>query len=262
MVWVMGGLFALGAVMLSMCISLYLSLSWRELNMEIGLATQELHATLENLPRIEFPRESILLMEGLEPDEVAETESVPGEFPHTGLFRIVLQPGIFNGIIQEKILQALRDNIRRTPREGTKVAMGALPAHGRISSSYGYRRDPFGKRKWVFHHGLDIAARKGSPSFCMWPGIVVRAGWNGSYGYMVEVYHGRQIFTRYAHLSRILTRRGQFLNRGEILGLVGSTGRSTGPHLHFEIRYRKRSVDPLKYLLLEYMAGKSKQAGA
>jgi murein DD-endopeptidase MepM/ murein hydrolase activator NlpD len=106
---------------------------------------------------------------------------------------------------------------------------------GRVSSRFGYRIDPFSKRS-AFHGGVDIAAPTGTPVFATRDGVVVKAASQGGYGKLVRVRHAYGYETYYGHLSRINVKAGQKVRKGERLGLVGSTGRSTGPHLHFEVR--------------------------
>lgn len=123
----------------------------------------------------------------------------------------------------------------------------AWPLQGRITSRFGYRRHPcWGGRH--FHTGIDIAAKYGSPVSAADAGEVIFAGWWDGYGKAIVVDHGRRMTTVYAHLSRIYKRVGEIVAKGQILGLVGSTGYSTGPHLHFEVRMDGKPVDPLKYL--------------
>lgn len=124
----------------------------------------------------------------------------------------------------------------------------ANPVPGaRITSSFGMRRDPLlGTR--AHHSGMDFRARSGAPIRATGAGTVIAAGWNGGYGRMVEIDHGRGIVTRYAHLSRITVKRGQRVEQGAIIGKAGSSGRSTGPHLHYEVRLRGTPTNPLKFL--------------
>jgi murein DD-endopeptidase MepM/ murein hydrolase activator NlpD len=120
------------------------------------------------------------------------------------------------------------------------------PLSGRLTSYYGRRNISVGGN--TFHAGLDIAAKTGTPITASRPGTVTKASWGGSYGYVVFLDHGDGSQTRYAHQSQLNVRVGQYVNQGAIVGFVGSTGASTGPHLHFEIRFNGRSVDPLGYL--------------
>lgn len=119
----------------------------------------------------------------------------------------------------------------------------------KISSRYGGRFDPFTGRRAV-HGGLDFKARTGTPVRATASGVVVKAGRHGGYGKLVEIDHGNGIKTRYAHLSRINVRKGQKVRRGVRVGKVGSTGRSTGPHLHYEVRRGGKTSDPLTYVRL------------
>ncbi|MGQ9496996.1 MAG: peptidoglycan DD-metalloendopeptidase family protein [Desulfotomaculales bacterium] len=117
----------------------------------------------------------------------------------------------------------------------------AWPAQGYVSSRFGMR--------WGgFHAGVDIAAGYGSPVGAAEAGRVVYAGWRGAYGRVVEISHGGGVTTVYAHLSRIVVSVGQEVNRGQVLGYVGTSGNATGPHVHFEVRVNGNPQDPLKYL--------------
>jgi len=121
---------------------------------------------------------------------------------------------------------------------------------GFLSSRFGRRMDPF-IGEIVQHPGLDYRARTGTPVMSTASGVVSRAGRNGGFGLMLEVDHGNGFKSRYAHLSKILVRRGQKIERGEVIGLVGNTGHSTGSHLHYEVLFRKVHRDPLQYVIPE-----------
>ena len=122
------------------------------------------------------------------------------------------------------------------------------PVEGESTDSFGYRGNPFGGGGSEFHPGQDIAAPRGTPVFAPADGRVVEAGWKNGYGQTVVVDHGNGLTTRYGHLSRIGVAAGQELKRGDELGQVGSTGRSTGPHLHYEVRIGELPVSPRHYL--------------
>lgn len=124
----------------------------------------------------------------------------------------------------------------KDPREEIKSAAA------RISSLYGAR---VLRGRTGFHQGIDIAVAAGTPIKAFLPGIVIRAGWAGAYGYMVELYHGKGVTTRYAHMSQVSVTPMKYVPRGGGVGFVGSTGRSTGNHLHFEIRVGGKSIDPM-----------------
>jgi murein DD-endopeptidase MepM/ murein hydrolase activator NlpD len=115
------------------------------------------------------------------------------------------------------------------------------------SSSYGWRMDPIlGKR--AFHEGIDFSAAHGEPIYATAGGIVMKASRSGAYGNLITINHGGGLQTRYAHISKILVKRGDIVKKEDLIAYVGNTGRSTGPHLHYEIRLNKHSLDPKQYL--------------
>ncbi len=121
-----------------------------------------------------------------------------------------------------------------------------LTRKGRISSRFGRRN--ISVRGNTYHAGVDIAAPSGTPIRAVQGGVVTRSGWGGSYGYVVYVEHPNGAQTRYAHMRRITVPKGRRVQQGDVLGEVGSTGASTGPHLHFELRFNGYAADPLGYL--------------
>lgn len=116
-----------------------------------------------------------------------------------------------------------------------------------FTSGYGVRYDPFNGGT-AMHAGIDMAGPVGEPIYASADGVVDQAGWASGYGNMVELDHGKGIETRYGHMSRLLVRAGQKVKRGQKIGLMGSTGRSTGSHLHYEVRIDGHSVNPLPFL--------------
>ena len=123
------------------------------------------------------------------------------------------------------------------------------PVQGTLESGFGGRRNPFGGSGFEFHSGQDIEAAQGTPVIAGARGVIAYAGWQNGYGQLVVVDHGGGLSTRYGHLSHIDVELGQSVARGQFLGRVGSTGRSTGPHLHYEVRINNEAVNPLQYLL-------------
>jgi len=121
------------------------------------------------------------------------------------------------------------------------------PLRGRITSSFGWRRHPITKRR-DFHTGIDIARPYGTIIRAAAAGRVVYAGWMGGYGRVVVIDHGRGYSTLYAHCSRLLVRKGQRVSSGQAIGKVGASGRATGSHLHFEVRYKNKPINPMKVL--------------
>lgn len=123
------------------------------------------------------------------------------------------------------------------------------PVNGTLEGGFGGRRNPFGGSGYEFHSGQDIEAAWGAPVVAGASGRVEFVGWQNGYGQLVVVNHGGGLTTRYGHLSHIDVEANQAVSRGQLLGKVGSTGRSTGPHLHYEVRINDQPVNPLQYLL-------------
>jgi len=117
-----------------------------------------------------------------------------------------------------------------------------------ISSSYGYRTDPF-TDETRYHSGIDLAANRGTPVYATGGGKVIYAAYSyGGYGNLIKIDHGFGLVTVYAHLDKINVKKGDQIERGQHIGAVGSTGRSTGPHLHYEVQKDNKPVNPLKYM--------------
>jgi murein DD-endopeptidase MepM/ murein hydrolase activator NlpD len=132
-------------------------------------------------------------------------------------------------------------------RGDVNVLPGIWPVNGRLMGGYGVRSDPF-SGEGAMHTGVDITAPLGTPVHATADGIVIHAGWNNGYGRCVIVDHGNNYQTWYAHLSRMDVMEGEEIRQGEILGAVGVTGRSTGAHLHYEVRIGSTPVNPYRFL--------------
>jgi len=134
--------------------------------------------------------------------------------------------------------------------EGKRNLLAATPSirplKGWLSSRFGYRESPFTGRR-EFHRGLDIATHAGSPIIAPANGLVTFAGGKGLMGNMVVIEHGFGMVTRYGHAKKLLKKKGDRVKRGEVIALVGNTGRSTGPHLHYEVRLNGVAVNPMNY---------------
>jgi murein DD-endopeptidase MepM/ murein hydrolase activator NlpD len=142
----------------------------------------------------------------------------------------------------------LEENLR-TYEEALRDRVPSIwPVEGGLSDGFGVRGNPFGGGSSEFHPGQDITAPPGTPVVAPADGTVSEAGWKNGYGQQVVIDHGHGLTTRYGHLSKIEVAAGQSIKRGEELGQVGSTGRSTGPHLHYEVRIDDVAVSPLHYL--------------
>lgn len=134
--------------------------------------------------------------------------------------------------------------------EKVKQTPTGLPHDGRETSAYGYRTNPFGGHSGEFHPGIDFKGEMGEPVFSTATGIVERCDWYNGYGNAVVLRHSDEITVLYGHLSKINVVLGQKVNAGDVIGFIGSTGRSTGPHLHYEIRRINEDINPNQYLNL------------
>jgi murein DD-endopeptidase MepM/ murein hydrolase activator NlpD len=119
---------------------------------------------------------------------------------------------------------------------------------GKINNEFGFRRNPFGGRSYEFHPGMDIDGQRGDLINATAAGTVTKAGWQGGYGNMVEIDHGNGLITRYGHMSKLNVEVGDTVTRGQLIGFIGSTGRSTGPHLHYELRLNDHPINPRRFL--------------
>jgi murein DD-endopeptidase MepM/ murein hydrolase activator NlpD len=146
-------------------------------------------------------------------------------------------------IKQQEILLALREN-----REFMVMTPSIWPAEGHLTSGFGHRLNPFTGQS-ALHAGLDIANRVGTPIVAPAKGTIVSVGWQNAYGNCVVINHGNAIITRYAHMDKTTVKEGQVVNRGDLIGTIGNTGRSTGPHLHYEVRVGGVPVNPMRYIL-------------
>jgi murein DD-endopeptidase MepM/ murein hydrolase activator NlpD len=131
---------------------------------------------------------------------------------------------------------------------GTIAIPSAMPVSGTdLTSGFGVRSDPFRGRA-AMHAGVDLAGPRGTPIYATADGIIGRSQWVSGYGNLVEINHGSGIQTRYGHLSRAMVKAGQRVKRGELIALMGSTGRSTGNHLHYEVRIEGKAVNPMPFM--------------
>lgn len=174
-------------------------------------------------------------------------EGKPGQREVT--FQVVKRNGIEieRNVQQEKVLAEPEP---RVVLKGAKTLLASRSSGGsRLSRPVaGAVVSPYGKRRGGSHTGMDIGSRSGTPVASAESGTVIYAGWKGGYGKCIEVSHGEGVITRYAHLSAINTSKGQKVSRGQLIGRVGSTGNSTGPHLHFEVMVNDSFKNPSQYL--------------
>lgn len=156
------------------------------------------------------------------------------------------------GMLRELLrgLETHLNIVRRDVEQREQLAAATptiWPTHGWLSAGYGTRADPFTGEP-DFHNGLDISADRGRPVYATADGTVESAGRNGDYGNLIVLQHAFGIVTKYGHLSKFAVARGQRVRRGDLIGLVGATGRATGPHLHYEVTVNGRLLNPLRLL--------------
>ncbi|MGB9840580.1 peptidoglycan DD-metalloendopeptidase family protein [Thermovenabulum sp.] len=147
---------------------------------------------------------------------------------------------------KEKNLKNLSEALMEL-KERVDSIPGLWPVQGEITSYFGYRKNPFGRGR-EFHDGIDISAAYGTKIKAAANGVVIFAGYKAGYGYTVIINHNNGIQTMYSHASKILVRKGQKVLKGQDIAAVGSTGRSTGAHLHFSLLHNGRFIDPLTYI--------------
>ncbi len=154
-------------------------------------------------------------------------------------------------IFDEKVKE-IEDYINKKGKELAHTPSIMPVRSGWITSRFGYRRDPFtGKLK--LHEGIDISGSYGAPVFATADGRVTYAGWRHGYGLVVEIDHGNGFKTRYAHNSKILVKVGQKVKRGDIIALMGKTGRTTGVHVHYEVRLFNKPLNPMNYIIPDHL---------
>lgn len=175
------------------------------------------------------------------------TEAMPPQaFPRMNSLEDTF--GVLRDLLEglESRLSLVRQDVER--RQALAAAAPSVwPVYGWLSGGYGQRSDPF-TGDVGFHRGLDISADRGQPVFATGAGRVETAGYSGDYGNLVTVNHGFGLTTKYGHLSRFGVKVGDRVQRGDILGYVGATGRATGPHLHYEVLANGRLLNPLRLL--------------
>ncbi len=192
----------------------------------------------------------VLEKAGIVQDEMlANAESLPSNGAQGGPF-IGIEGGINEQIVDSSSFDELYN--KRSHLADLEMAIAYLPIATPpekyyISSKFGMRRDPI-TRKWANHKGLDMAGWHKTPIRTGGPGVVTRAGRNGSFGLFIEIDHGNGFLSKYGHLSQLKVKKGEKVTENQLIGLMGSTGRSVGTHLHYEIWFNGEPIDPLKVL--------------
>jgi murein DD-endopeptidase MepM/ murein hydrolase activator NlpD len=220
------------------------------------------------LTRLDALGERLSALAGIKPQEFKSAEApglggaAPAQLPPQNLSL---------GEFSEKLLVLARQVESRNDMLGVleaqlfeqAVKKKMIPTMMPVKASYnpsgfGRRIDPF-NGQWAMHEGIDFIADAGSPIVAAAGGVVIFAGFHPQYGYMVDIDHGNDLVTRYAHCSKLMVREGDLVQRGRKIGEVGSTGRSTGAHLHFEVRFRGAAQNPAKFLQPGTITAKAKQ---
>lgn len=204
--------------------------------------------------------ENVLEMTGLQPEAFALPPMKP-QAPGVGGPFVAFEPehpedeefvnAAFALTDRMDHLASLHERIRKTP-------LGEPAETYYLSSSFGKRKDPI-NGKWAFHSGVDLAGPVKTKIFATAPGKVVHAGWSGKYGKMVELDHGNGIRTRFGHLYKVLVKKGDEVRYQDTIALMGSTGRSTGSHVHYEVLVHDKPVNPLKFIEAGRYVFKSEQ---
>ena len=214
------------------------------------VALSKLEQTVRKLASITgAPQPRATGMGGLTPDDIFTR--LEENDNHASLMREMHeQSSVLNAAAQEQ--EAVFNSLVKHLEE-RRIQIASIPSirpleGGRVTSRFGYRKSPFGSAK-AMHKGLDIAAPTGMPIMATAAGIIISSDYQGYYGQTIVIDHGQGLITRYAHMSKLLVKRGDRVERGKVIGQVGSTGRTTGAHLHYEVVLNGVPVNPEKYIL-------------
>lgn len=258
--YVYGAMGAFGVILLMLCsvVGSYARMAWKVANYNSlqreAQTLRERYDTLqrkvkqtdEQLASLQTLAEEVTVAYGVR-QQLAGSSDLVAEAP--------LIPTMGDTLAEFNYLRTtnLRSGGNIFTRGDTNVMPASWPVTGRLMAGFGTRSDPF-SGEGEMHTGVDISAPQGTPVHATADGIVIHAGWNGGYGRCVIVDHGDGFQTWYAHLSRLDVIEGQEIRQGETLGAVGTTGRSTGAHLHYEVRIGNTPVNPYRFLARPAMA--------
>ena len=219
--------------------------------LQLSKKTAELQEDMEKLNELEV---EIRQLTSIESNEVSRSGVVRAGGTHDGQGGPAIAPSVENvndtldGLLnnakfRQQSLEDLKVKIKDKKAQ-LAITPSIWPANGDVSSRYGLRWNGSD-----FHPGIDIANDIGTPIVAAADGVIVDSGWNsGGYGYMVDIDHGNGIVTRYAHNSRNAVTVGQVVKKGQVIAYMGSTGFSTGPHVHYEVRVNDKAVNPDRFL--------------
>lgn len=250
----------------SLCVGIYASVMMTSLQAQNQLYQNQLNMAAKKLEALEQKAEAIdrissevqsMISGGKElkgqgggttvPDAEKKRESINFDSPSELLQKIVELDSQMNGEIKTLTglvgLLTTQSYVADTMEKAPQTVPEGWPVGGEISSEFGWRQSPAGIGS-TYHEGVDIANDYNTPVHATADGDVTRAEWVSGYGYMVEINHGGGFTTRYGHNSALLVSPGQHVNHGDIISLMGSTGNSTGPHSHYEVRMNGSALDP------------------
>lgn len=226
-----------------------------------GFQLLELTQKYEKIQDFNFKLKIMMGLEDVVFDEEEEGASAQGgvELSRTALLTMPFNKRVitglhraydrlFEGIRQEEVAQMQIRKEVGVQRARLQHIPSIWPTRGRLASPFGYRRNPFTRRR-QFHKGLDIAAPRGTKIIAPADGVVTFEDWFSTYGRTVEITHSSGMKTRYAHMHRAKVKLGQKVKRGDLVGLVGNTGRSVASHLHYEVHKNGRVVNPMYYIM-------------
>jgi murein DD-endopeptidase MepM/ murein hydrolase activator NlpD len=193
--------------------------------------------------------EKVIKLSGLDVKKVFKAANKPQPTGQGGPFIPVTSDGIPGGSLKASLnnLDAMLDHSKDLQEIMQQLPLVAPLKSYYVTSRFGKRRDPINKR-WAAHYGLDLGSPFKTPVYVTSPGVVTFVGWKGNFGRLVEVTHGSGIKTRYGHLHKTLVKRGQKVKFQQKIGLLGSTGRSTGAHLHYEVLFNNKTINPMKFI--------------
>ncbi|NBC14870.1 MAG: peptidoglycan DD-metalloendopeptidase family protein [Gammaproteobacteria bacterium] len=223
---------------------------------DIDAVAARVGALQAEIMRINALGQRLVEMAGLDEEEFDFANPAPAGGPDEAVLRKTSVENVEQDLA--KVLSELDDRKRKLVLLETLIMERDLKRHstpegwplrigGVVTSKFGYRRHPITGRRSM-HKGIDIAAKHGTDIVAMADGIVIFSGRKGGYGKIVEVRHANGLETRYAHNHRNLVTEGDMVRKGQVIAKLGSTGRSTGPHIHFEVRRNGEAVNPMQYL--------------
>ncbi len=223
----------------------------RELKLAIGplpRTGEGINPAADRMPSSALAVKDAVFFERAPVDEAHGELTVEGQRDYASL-AIRIDQAVSETLLREQGVLELYNSL--SERQSLLAATPSIkPVRGWFTSKFGYRISPFTGRP-VMHNGLDVAASPGAPIYAPADGVVSFAGYDAGYGKLVSIDHGYGVITRYGHLSQISVEIGQKIKRRDLIAAVGSTGRSTGPHLHYEVRVNGVPVDPINYVLDE-----------